>query len=173
MITTDRLWLVPCTRAHFAALQREGEGALAAMLGVTPAQDWLEFEPARQAMAIGENHLTAFPRDENWWTFLFLHRGDRALIGLGGYMGWPGDSGVAEIGYALAPGYQGQGLATEAARGMIDHAFAQPFVTEVQTHTLPGPNSSTAVLARLGLRFLGEIQDPEDGLIWRWSLQRP
>jgi len=172
VIITDRLWLIPCSPAHFRAL-RDGEAMLAAMLGVAPAEGWLGFEPARQAMHLGGDHLRAFPRDEGWWTWLFLHRADRALIGLGGYMGRPGEDGVAEIGYALAPGYQGQGLATEAARGMAAHAFAHPAVTEVRAHTLPGPNSSTAVLERLGMVFIGEVEDPEDGLIWRWAMGRP
>ncbi len=36
-------------------------------------------------------------------------------------------------------------------------------------HTLPAPNASTRVLAKCGFERTGEVEDPEDGLVWRWE----
>lgn len=35
-----------------------------------------------------------------WWTHLFVHAADRALIGIGGYTG-PPENGTVEIGYGF------------------------------------------------------------------------
>jgi RimJ/RimL family protein N-acetyltransferase len=36
-------------------------------------------------------------------------------------------------------------------------------------HTLPEENASNRALRRNGFTFSGEVDDPEDGLIWRWE----
>lgn len=171
MITTARLRLVPATSAHFAALD-ESEEALAASLGVQPAAEWLGFDAAREAMVQAGSHLLDHPEAADWWTYWFVHPGDARLIGLGGYKGAPAE-GAVEIGYAVAPGYRGQGIAREAAQGLVDSAFADPRVERALAHTLPEANASTAVLSRLGFRHEGAIVDPEDGEVWRWQLSRP
>ena len=35
-------------------------------------------------------------------------------------------------------------------------------------HTLPEENASNRALRRNGFVYAGEVDDPEDGLIWRW-----
>lgn len=170
MIATERLTLVPATGKHFAALA-ESETALANALGTTPAHDWLGFDAAQEAMAGAGDYLAQHPEAALWWTYWFVHSADTALIGLGGFKGAPADRAV-EIGYALAPGYRGRGLATEAALAMVDFAFADARVDRVFAHTLPEHNDSTAVLERLGFAQLGMVVDPDDGEIWRWVLSR-
>jgi [ribosomal protein S5]-alanine N-acetyltransferase len=103
-----------------------------------------------------------------WWTHLFIHTADRALIGLGGYTG-PPENGAVEIGYGIAPAYRGRGLATAAAAELIARAGAAGVHT-VQAHTLAHGNPSTGVLTTLGFTRTAEI-DSEDGPIWRWELQ--
>jgi RimJ/RimL family protein N-acetyltransferase len=72
------------------------------------------------------------------------------LIGPGGYKGRADEEGAVEIGYAIVGKYRGQGLATEAARGLIDHAFSHEHVRRVDAHTLAEPNASVRVLRRPG-----------------------
>ena len=38
-----------------------------------------------------------------------------------------------------------------------------------RAHTLPTPNASTRVLAKCCFQYIGEVIDPEDGLVWRWE----
>ncbi|HKS29204.1 MAG TPA: GNAT family N-acetyltransferase [Pyrinomonadaceae bacterium] len=171
MIKTERLKLIPCELEHFEAMLRD-ERELAGMLGVSPAEDWLGFEAARDAMSYSYEYLKAHPEALGWWTYLFIHGADNALIGLGGFKGEADADGIVEIGYSLAPGYRGQGLATEASRGMIAYAFSHAHVREVIAHTLPEKNPSTRVLERVGMKRDGVGQDPDEGEVWRWSLKR-
>jgi len=171
MIETARLRLVPCELNHFEAIL-DDERRLAPALGVTLAEDWLGFPAAREAMRPCYEHLKSNPSVLGWWTYLFVHKADRALVGLGGFKGGPDAEGAVEIGYALAPAYRGAGLATEAARGMIEYAFSHAEVGRVLAHTLPEKNDSTRVLERVGLRFVETVQDPEDGEVWRWRVGR-
>jgi [ribosomal protein S5]-alanine N-acetyltransferase len=171
MIETKRLQLIPCELSHFEALLRD-ERELAAMLEVSLADDWLGFEAAREAIRPSYEYLKAHPSARLWWTYLITHRADRALIGLGGYKGEADSAGMVEIGYSIAPGYRRRGLATEAARGMIDRAFSHPHVTSVDAHTLPEENPSTRVLRKVGMKHMGTVHDPDDGEIWHWRLMR-
>jgi ribosomal-protein-alanine N-acetyltransferase len=166
-IETPNLRLLPCEVAHFEALLRD-ENELAALLRVELAEEWLGFAAAQEAMQPSYEYLVAHPSALGWWTYLFVHTADNTLIGLGGFKGEPDENGVAEIGYSIAPSYQGRGLATEAARGMIEHAFSHPQVTAVIAHTLPETSASTKVLAKLGMQYDGAVIDPEDGEVWRW-----
>lgn len=91
---------------------------------------------------------------------------------MGGFKGKPNQEGVVEIGYEIIPNYRNQGLATEVAQGLIDYAFSYPQVQLVIAHTLAEKNASTKVLEKVGMFYQETINDPEDGMIWRWSLER-
>ncbi len=171
MIETSRLLIIPCELTHFEAILQD-ERRLSALLNVTLAKDWLGFPAAQEAMRPSYEYLKSHPSALNWWTHLFIHKADRALIGLGGFKGEANAKGMVEIGYAIAPNYRRQGLALEAARGMIRHAFSHAHVTRVDAHTLPERNASTGVLEKAGMKYVGVVQDPEDGEVWHWSLHR-
>ncbi len=171
MIETRRLHLIPCELHHFQAILKD-ETELASLLHVKLADDWLGFDAAQEAMRPAYEHLKAHPEILGWWTYLFVHKPDRTLIGLGGFKGPVTEDGMVELGYAIAPGYRRRGLAREATLGMIDYAFAQTAVTRVDAHTLPERNASTGVLEKVGMRFVETVQDPQDGEVWRWTLSR-
>jgi RimJ/RimL family protein N-acetyltransferase len=90
-------------------------------------------------------------------------------VGLGGFKGPADRAGEVEIGYGIAPEYRGQGLATEAAKALVDEARRCISLARVLAHTLPANNASTRVLARCGFHRTAEIKDPQDGVIWRWE----
>lgn len=93
-------------------------------------------------------------------------------VGMGSFKG-PPVNGVVEIAYAIVPEHQGKGYATEAARAMTEHAFQSPEVTTVCAHTLPDGVASQRVLQKAGYHHVGEVVDPEDGLVWRFEVARP
>ncbi|HEV2972426.1 MAG TPA: GNAT family N-acetyltransferase [Pirellulales bacterium] len=101
--------------------------------------------------------------------FAVVHRQSRSVIGSVGFKGPPDNDAVAEIGYGIVPAFQGQGYATEAAEAVVAFAFGSGRVRLVRAHTLPTPNASTRVLAKCGFERTGEVEDPEDGLVWRWE----
>lgn len=101
--------------------------------------------------------------------FKLEHQVSGKRIGQCGYKG-PPVGGVVEIAYAVEAAHQGKGYATEAARALTNYALGTGQVTLVCAHTLPEPNASTRVLTKCGFRKVGEVVDPEDGLVWRWEL---
>ncbi len=98
---------------------------------------------------------------------------ENRVIGLASFHGPPDTEGMVEISYAIAPGYIRRGYATEAAQSLLDYAVASGEVRTVRAHTTPEENASTRILRRCGFKMEGAIEDPEDGLIWRWTLPVP
>ena len=79
---------------------------------------------------------------------------------------------MVEIAYGIVPGFQGHGCATEAAAAGVAFAFGDSRVRVVRAHTLPIANASTRVLAKCGFAHTGEVEDPDDGVLWRWERGR-
>ncbi len=107
------------------------------------------------------------------WThgFSLVHRESDTVVGKVGFKGPPGADGVVEIAYGVSPDHQGKGYATEAAEALTAYAFSSGQVRVVRAHTLPESNASGRVLTKCGFRHIGEVIDPEDGLVWRWEKQ--
>jgi ribosomal-protein-alanine N-acetyltransferase len=101
--------------------------------------------------------------------FALVHRSSSAVIGRGGFKGPPTEDGIVEIAYAVSPEHQGNGYATEAAAALVNYALTHGQVRTVRAHTLPEANASTRVLTKCGFHRVGEVIDPEDGLVWRWE----
>jgi ribosomal-protein-alanine N-acetyltransferase len=108
----------------------------------------------------------------NPWThgFAVVQRGSGSVVGMCAYKGPPGPDGAVEIAYGINPEYQGRGYATEVARALVAFAFGSGQVRLVCAHTRPEENASTHVLTKCGFERIGEVMDPEDGLVWRWEL---
>ena len=70
---------------------------------------------------------------------------------------------MVEIGYRVQPAWQGRGLATELAAGLIGWA-RENGATRLVGSTAPDNAASQAVLARLGFVRTGEWTDEVDGL---------
>src|SRR5262245_60452030 len=148
MIETEHLRLIVCERPHLEALAR-GHFELGRLLGVTIPGGWPHFPEAYtpdrlQSLPPGQDSDARGP-------YFFINPAERALVGSGGFAGGPDARGEVEIGYEIAPAYQGRGLATEAAHAMIGHAFADQRVQAVIAHTLAEPNASTRVLRKAGM----------------------
>ena len=105
------------------------------------------------------------------WTYGYslVLRDSDTVVGRAGFKGPPAADGVVEIAYGLSPEYQGKGYATEAAEALTAYAFSSGKVRVVRAHTLPESNASGRVLTKCGFRRVGEVIDPEDGLVWRWE----
>jgi RimJ/RimL family protein N-acetyltransferase len=150
-IQTSRLTLVPQTLADVRAMI---EGMTATdRAEVSPV--WLAKleDPASAAWTLG---------------FSMVRRDEGSAVGTCGFKG-PPEEGVVELAYGVSPEFQGQGYATEAARALVTYACDSGEVRVVRAHTRPEPNASTRVLEKCEFRFLGEVIDPEDGLVWRWE----
>jgi [ribosomal protein S5]-alanine N-acetyltransferase len=168
MIRTTNLQLIPCELTHLEAFTRNKK-ELEPMLGVTVPDSWPQFA---EAMSHAYERLQADPSLLGWWTYLFIHAGDKALVGSGGFTGKADASGMVEIGYEIALEYRNRGLATEAAQGLARYAFSHKHINTVEAHTLAQTNPSTKVLEKMGMKYVATLHDPEDGELWHWRLTR-
>ena len=168
-ITTPHLTLIAPDLLTYGMLFLS-PGDLGIHLDVSVPYELSEFgvEPFRYTY----DKISDDPSEGPWWLYLFIHRDERALVGVGGYKGKPDEQGVVEIGYEIYENYRGQGLATEAAQGLIDWAFLQPGVKIVQAHTLAEENASVQVLRKCGMTLTDAFTDAEDGSLWQWQLKR-
>jgi len=141
----------------------EGDDVFTARFDVPVEPGWAPF-PEAISHALEAARAGAPP---TWGAHLFFDD-DGALVGNGGWKGQPVE-GVAELGYAVAPTRQGRGIATTAVRQLVDQARAAG-VQLVRAHTLPEMSASTSVLRHCGFTRIGEVVDPDDGLVWRWEL---
>lgn len=160
--------IVPCSVEQIEKLI-EGADAFQTIYGIQVIDGYLPFEGALQ---YGLQMMQTDQIWHPWLPYLFLFRPEQALIGFGGFKSVPDDQRTVEIGYAIAPSYQGRGFATSAARQLIEIAFASKLVDCVCAHTLAETNASTSVLAKCGMTQTSEIDDPEDGKIWRWEIRK-
>ena len=106
-----------------------------------------------------------------WCGYLAVNEHTHMFIGTCGFKGGPGDDGVVEIAYFTFPDNERRGHATEMARALTDIARRHGGVRAVIAHTLPEKNASTRVLEKVGMIFGCEVDDPEDGRVWRWELR--
>jgi len=80
-------------------------------------------------------------------------------------------NGEVEIGYGVAPSVEGRGVATEIAKGLVKMAFDLG-AQSVIAHTLPDGFASQRVLAKAGFQPVGQVVDPEDGVVERFKITR-
>ena len=124
--------------------------------------------PAREILADTCALLTRDPRPDPWGSYEV--RLDGRAIGIAAFKSAPAPDGGVEIAYMTFPAYEGRGHATAtiaALAAIAEAAGAAPFA-----HTLPEENGSNTALRRNGFVYAGEVDDPEDGLVWRWEKAR-
>ena len=168
-IETANLKLIPCD-LNILQSAIQGNEILARKINVTVEDGWTEFGIA--ALQYSLDKQTASEEEKNWWTYFPIHKQENKLIGSGGYKGKPTPDGTVELGYEIAPAYRNRGLATEMTKGLIENAFRDERVKSIIAHTLGQANPSTKVLEKCGFKKVAEVNDPEDGLIWKWELTR-
>ncbi|HEX8230834.1 MAG TPA: GNAT family N-acetyltransferase [Chloroflexia bacterium] len=86
------------------------------------------------------------------------HKADRKMIGRIGLGPYSRMNRRAEIGYALNRNYWGQGLATEAVRGVLGFAFGEMGLNRVQAIVLPDNKGSMRVLEKAGMQREGLLR---------------
>ncbi|MFN8439228.1 MAG: GNAT family N-acetyltransferase [Caldilineaceae bacterium] len=158
--------IVPCSVERLEKLM-EGTDAFLKSYGLQVVDGYMPFEGALEYM-LGQ--MKASQLWHPWLPYLFVYRPDQALVGLGGFKSIPDAKRTVEIGYSVAPRYQGKGFATSAAQQLIQIAFESKLVDCVCAHTLAEPNASTKVLEKCGMTKVSETVDPDVGTVWRWEI---
>jgi RimJ/RimL family protein N-acetyltransferase len=78
-----------------------------------------------------------------------------------GPVGSSGTGAVAEVAWVVGTPWQGRGIASEAARGLVDWLAEQSGVESVIAHIHPEHRASAAVATAAGLAPTGDVRDGE------------
>ncbi|MBX7105949.1 MAG: GNAT family N-acetyltransferase [Gemmataceae bacterium] len=137
---------------------------------------WVESLPEEVRAEVSPDWLARVrttPAGDPWsLQFTIIERATGLTVGGCGFKGPPDADGMVELAYGIDPAHQCRGFATEATRGLVGFAFASDRVQVVRAHTKPGNGPSQRVLTKCGFRQVGEVIDPEDGLVIRWEQPR-
>jgi ribosomal-protein-alanine N-acetyltransferase len=153
-LSTERLDLVACTPAIVLADLGSDRVALAEILGARVSEGWPPDLWSEAALRHLLGWMAADPDATGWGAWYVVRREDQLLVGSVGLKGRPRD-GTAELGYTLVAEAQGRGYATEAARALVDWAFAHADVRRVCAQTFPHHVPSLRVMERLGFSYAG------------------
>ncbi len=159
-IVTIRLHLIPFT-LKMVKSAINGRAELAEVLGVTVPENWPNENFCGILPMIADNLLDNPSLTE--WGRIIIHKAENTLIGDIGFKGLPDATGTVEMGYSIVPSHQRQGYASEAAKAMVNWAFAQSDVQLVTAECLTENISSIRVLEKIGMQRT-RIQD--DLIMW-------
>ncbi|WP_351225936.1 GNAT family N-acetyltransferase [Streptomyces sp. NPDC002133] len=159
-ISTGRLDLLPLHVDHAEEMAAVlSDPALHAFTGGTP--------DTPQALRSRYQRITAGSPDPAvaWLNWVMRLREEACLVGtVQATISPSGHGPIAEIAWVVGTPWQGRGIATEAARGLVDWLSRQP-VRTVIAHIHPGHQASAAVAAAAGLTPTDVWHDGEI----RWS----
>jgi len=169
---TSNITLLPHTPEHLRALL-EGPDVYERRFNIKVADGVSDFLAGPEVSADFLAQLDSSAAADPWRDgFAVVHLADNIIIGLCSFTGPPMADEIVEIAYGIAPGYRARGYASEAAQALVAYGLASGRVRTIRAHTLPQPNASTRVLAKCGFTFVGEVMLAEDGLVWRWEIER-
>ena len=123
-------------------------------------------QTARELLEQTLSLLTRDPRPDPWGCYLASAGGE--TVGTCAFKSAPDPAGTVEIAYMTFPAHEGRGHATAMAAALVEIAAAAGAPLAI-AYTLPEENPSNRALRRNGFAFAGEVEDPEDGLVWRWE----
>jgi len=154
-VRTKRLDLVFKTRADVLEMIESMPPEMSAEF----SQDWLALVESSDELDPWVHGFSAIARE------------DGAAVGMGAFKGPPAE-GAVEIAYAVDEEHRGKGYATEIAAALVEFAFQHAEVDIVRAHTLPDGAASQRILVKCGFESVGEVLDPEDGLVHRFERHR-
>ena len=134
---------------------------------------WVESLPPADRAEVSPDwieRVRSTPTGDPWaLSFTAIERASGLTVGSYAFKGPPDAAGVVEVAYGTDPAHRGRGFATESAEALTRFAFASGLVRLVRAHTKPENAASMRVLDKCGFRLIGEVMDPEDGLVYRWE----
>ena len=148
------------TRLRLRELRENDAAALLAVYGDMEAMRYWSGSPWT-GIAQAHAHLQRAARDLHSGGVLPWAIADRAndeLIGTLTLFKLDRDHRRAEIGYVLGPAYWGKGLASEALRLVLHHAFDALQLERIEADTDPRNASSRRMLERLGFVQEGTLR---------------
>ncbi|MGQ4426572.1 GNAT family N-acetyltransferase [Streptomyces violaceoruber] len=164
-ISTRRLDLLPLRVEHAEEMAVVlSDPALHTFIGGTP--------DTPQALRSRYQRMTAGSPDPavSWLNWVIRVRDESCLTGtVQATVGPSGHGLIAEIAWVVGTPWQGKGIASEAARGLVDLLSRQPVQTVI-AHIHPEHRASAAVATAAGLTPTDEWHEGE--IRWHRSIRR-
>ena len=171
VVRTSRLELIPWSTALIDAFQAGDKAAAEAAFDVVFPEP---FSPPPETGDVLDYFRHSINADTSGGAFsprMIVRSTDRVAIGSIG-CGAPNDAGETVFGYSVYPTFEGNGYASEAARGIVDWALGLDAV-EVVTATIPaGHIASEIVATRAGLSNTGAQIEDEGMTLNVWQRRR-
>lgn len=165
-IRTERLLLIPFTRRMVRALLA-GNPAELIKLGLNNHAAWPDAETLATLPKIMAN-LRQVAEPTGFESWIIVKRDGRLGIGDAGFKGRPNAAGEVDLGYSIIREEWRRGYGFEAARALVDWAFAQPEVQAVTAECRVDNAGSARILAKLGMSELLRMS----GMI-HWYVEKP
>jgi RimJ/RimL family protein N-acetyltransferase len=173
-LLTARLELRPVTLpVVLAALEGRPRREIEALVGAEMPWTWPSRALVEQVFQASPDAIRADPGTRLWGDRLMvLREGPPRVVGSIVFDGRPGSDGTCSIGYGVEESSQGKGYASEALTACIAWAFAQPECTRIRATTTAWHKASMRVLEKVGMRRVGEKQDPDAGTMLVYEIDR-
>ncbi len=120
---------------------------------------WIDFTQSVEDEAAFIRNVQIQHRDNNGFGCSIWYRG--RVTGTIGYHTIDWSNRKVEIGYWIAPQFQGQGIMTRSCKALVDYAFDTLGLNKVEIRCATGNTRSCAIPQRLGFQQEGIIRQAE------------
>jgi ribosomal-protein-alanine N-acetyltransferase len=124
----------------------------------------------QESLAMSLDFYTRIGFHPPWICYYASQQGN--LVGCAAFKGRP-VNGAVEIAYGVFDYCQNQGIGTTICRTLVELSLKTDPSVRITARTLPAENFSTRILIKNEFAWIGEVIDPEDGLVWEWEYRPP
>ncbi|WP_263368151.1 GNAT family N-acetyltransferase [Edaphobacter bradus] len=155
-ICTSRLVLIAVT-PELIRYEQTDQRRLAEQIRSTIPESWPPPYWETHVFDYMLSQFEHFPDQLGWPRYIVLNHldGTRILVGSCGAHSHTDPPVECEIGYSLLPAFEGQGIATEAIKALIEFLRQDPRITSITADTIPSLPGSIRVMEKCGLTFDG------------------
>jgi ribosomal-protein-alanine N-acetyltransferase len=171
-VHTPRLELTPLHANAIQALLTGDAKRLSKLTGAAFPEPIAPPPYMAESLPVVSTRLQQAPDEAPWWNWLAVEQTNGQAVGSVAFGGKPDPAGAVLIGYAMYPGYEGRGFATEAVRAMMEWAFTQPGVRTVRALAPVWNTPAVHVAEKVGMRPVASDEDDEVGEVLIYEMVR-